>query len=237
MTVQSNSVAVLALLTISNLCVGDDWPQWRGPRRDNISNETGLLQQWPKEGPPLSWRVEGLGTGIASIAVRDGAIFVLGYVGEHEYLTALDETTGRRRWATRLGPAVRENRLMRHRCQRMPTVDEELVFALSGTGSLCCLRVEDGVEVWRKDYAKDFQVTPPRYGILDNPLVDGDRLICMPGGPKSALVALNKQSGEVIWKCSTPGLGYGTFAPGSPGGVKQYVASVAKGLVGVSAES
>lgn len=213
-----------------------DWPQWRGPKRDNVSTEVGLLKEWPEGGPPLAWRVEGIGTGIASIAVREGTIYGLGYIGDHEYLTALGEKTGRRRWTTRVGPAVREHPYMRHRCQRMPTVDKEYLYALNGHGQLCCLRTDNGSEIWRKDYAKDFGVKRRTWGILDYPLVDGDRLICLPGGPMWAMVALDKTTGKVIWKCPTAGTDYSSFVVAELGGVRQYVACVAEGVVGVSAK-
>lgn len=234
--------SAFALLFLCLPCVAAepqryDWPQWRGPGRANISQETGLLKEWPEDGPPLALRVEGVGMGIASIAVRDGTIYVPGFIAEHEYLTALDESTGKRRWVTRIGPAVREHRFMRHRCQRAPAVDQDHVYWVTGQGQLVCLRTDTGTEVWRRDYTNDFEVRSPTYGILDSPLVDGDRLICLPGGAKSAIVALNKKSGAVIWKCAVPGISYGAFAPGDLGGVRQYLATVAAGLVGVSAES
>jgi outer membrane protein assembly factor BamB len=213
-----------------------DWPQWRGPNRDNVSAEVGLLKEWPEGGPPLVWRVEGIGTGIASIAVREGTIYALGYIGDHEYLTALGEKTGRRRWTTRVGPAVREHPYMRHRCERMPTVDKEFVYALNGHGQLCCLRTDNGGEIWRKDYGKDFGVERRTWGILDYPLVDGDRLICLPGGPMWAMVALDKITGEVIWKCQTAGTDYSSLVVAELGGVRQYVACVAEGVIGVSAK-
>src|SRR5262245_42291033 len=103
--------------------VPGSWPQWRGPARTGISPDTGRLMKWPDDGPPLVWKVQGLGEGVASVAVAGGRIYTLGYQGEDEYVTALDETTGKKVWAKRIGAAVKEATVMRWLSQRTPTVD------------------------------------------------------------------------------------------------------------------
>src|SRR4051794_32859360 len=88
-----------------------DWPQWRGPRRDNISTDTGLLQSWPEQGPPLAWSVEGIGMGISAVAVSNGQVYTLGYFNDLEYVTALNEQSGERLWTTAIGPSAEESPL------------------------------------------------------------------------------------------------------------------------------
>jgi len=247
-----------------------DWPQWRGPNRDNISLEKGLLKEWPDSGPPLLWRAEGIGRGIASVAVAEGAIFTIGYhfpgpnqeiddsqnrsrlpqprraafdrrrgVPQGEYLMSLDATSGELRWATRIGNAVFENHVMRWLSQRTPTVDEGRVFIVTAGGELVCISTADGAELWRRNYEKEFQGSKGWWGFCDYPLVDGDRLVCVPGGNDATIVALNKASGELEWKCAIPdaeGNVYAATIPCVLGGIRQYVACFDGGLVGVSAE-
>jgi outer membrane protein assembly factor BamB/SAM-dependent methyltransferase len=215
------------------------WPQWRGPDRSNMSRETGLLPKWPEGGPPLVWTASGLGEGVASVAVAGGRVFTFGYRGDDERVTALDEATGKKLWDVRIGPAVKENPLMRWMCQRTPTVDDDRLYAFTARGELVCLQSADGKEVWRKDYPKDFQGKTGPWGYCDRPLVDGDRLICVPGNINAAVVALNKKTGDVIWKCAIPDgrpAGYAATVVAEVGGVRQYIAFPLGGVVAVSAE-
>ena len=119
------------------------WPQWRGPNRDNISTEKGLLKNWPEGGPLLDWHIDGIGEGIASVSIANGRMYTVGYVDESEYALALDRRTGELAWASRLGPAVGENRLMRWLSQRSPTVDIGRVYVMRADGDLVCLQATD----------------------------------------------------------------------------------------------
>jgi outer membrane protein assembly factor BamB len=110
---RTTAIALLLVTCKLSITTADDWPQWRGPNRGNISKETGLLKEWPKAGPPLVWEVKGLGNGIASPAVAGKHIYTLGYIDDSEYVTALDKQTGERIWATRIGAAVKEHPYMR----------------------------------------------------------------------------------------------------------------------------
>jgi outer membrane protein assembly factor BamB len=215
------------------------WPQWRGPDRTNVSKETGLLKTWPKDGPPLAWKVQGLGEGVASVAVTGGRVFTLGHVGNDELVTALEETTGKKAWSARLGPSVKENPVMRWLSQRTPTIDGDRLYAMTARGELICLKVEDGKELWRKDYRADFGGKLQAFGWCDRPLVDGDNLICAPGGEQATVVALNKKTGAVVWKCPVPGGyagGYSTSVVAKLGGVRQYVLFLTGAVIGVSTD-
>ncbi len=215
------------------------WPQWRGPIRDNVSTETGLLKKWPKDGPPLLWRVEGLGEGIASVSIAGGRVVTLGYRNELEYVTAVSAETGKQLWMTAIGRAVAENRLMRWLGQRTPTLDEDRVYAVRSDGDLVCLHLENGRELWRKSYTKDFGAARPGWGICDYPLVDGEKLICSPAGREATMVALHKKNGELIWKTNIRDGGRSSYAAAvvtEGGGLRQYVTYLRKGLVGVAAK-
>jgi hypothetical protein len=104
------AVIVLSVWAVAAAQVGGDWPQWRGPNRDGISKETGLLKQWPENGPPLVWKAAGAGTGYSSLAISNGRIYTIGLRGDREYVIAFDVATGKQIWATPHGTAYRDSR-------------------------------------------------------------------------------------------------------------------------------
>lgn len=218
---------------------GGYWPQWRGPNRDNVSTGTGLLQQWPEGGPPLLWQAKGLGTGIACLAVADGRIYTVGYQDKSEFAVALDEQTGQLAWATRIGPEVAENRLMRWLAQRSPTVDGDRVYFLTYSGELLCLRAAGGETLWQTSYVNDFGARRHSWGMADYPLVDGERLICAPCGKDATLVALDKNTGNTVWTTfvpHNPRRGFAGTVISEAVGVRQYVTFLGNAVVGVSAQ-
>jgi outer membrane protein assembly factor BamB len=210
-----------------------EWPQWRGPNRDGIAHSTGLLDQWPEQGPPLLWQTRGLGSGYSSVAVTGGRIYTQGNRNGVK-LICLDAEDRRELWSAQLGGGNDPT--------GAPTVDGDLVFAEDNDGNLICVKIETGEEVWRKNFNRDFGGGRPNWGFSESPLVDGDRLICTPGGPDAMLAALDKRTGEVVWTCASPreGRGHGGAGYSSPvisqaGGVKQYVQLTGKGVIGVRA--
>jgi len=216
-----------------------NWPQWRGPDRSNRSEDVGLLQKWPDGGPPLSWRVDGLGDGIASIAMADGRIFTSTTYRENEFAVALDEETGQRLWATRIAAAVPENSLMRWLSQRTPTVDGNRLFVFTNSAWLVCLNAQSGEIAWRISYASEFGTSRGAWGFCDRPLVDGDKLICVPGGSQATLVALDKRTGKVLWKKlleSRERNGYASTLLVQTNGLKQYVVFLTNGLASFAAD-
>jgi outer membrane protein assembly factor BamB len=215
-----------------------DWPQWRGPDRSNLSLETGLLKKWPPEGPPLEWTVTGLGDGIASVAIQHGRLVTLRNKDEMEHVIALDALTGELQWAASLAPATRQSPLMRWLSPRTPTLDGERVYALSSGGDLVCLQALDGKLVWRKSYTEHFLAQSHTWGFCDYMLVDGEKLIVTPGGPDASVAALNKYTGEVLWKSLVPEGGRAAYAATlvtAPDGVRQYVTFLQGALVGIDA--
>jgi outer membrane protein assembly factor BamB len=217
-----------------------DWSRWRGPNGDGISQETGLLDGWPAGGPPLAWRTKGLGSGYGSVAVAGGKIYVMGDMRGRTWISARKVEDGSEAWQTEIGPGGGPN------CT--PTVAGDLVFGLSDSGDLACLKTEDGSLVWSKNYGRDFGVDGrPGWGFSESPLVDGDVLVCTPGNNEALLAALNKKTGEVIWKTKVTGdvlgnrghdgAGYASIVISNAGGVKQYVTLVGKAVVGVEAKT
>ena len=184
-----------------------DWPQFNGPLRDRICREEGLLQQWPEGGPKLLWKLEGLGRGFSTVAIAGGRIFTMGDLGDDEqqesqFVLAYDLHTRQRLWSTKVGLPFETG----PRCT--PTVDGERLYALGTEGALVCLEVETGKILWQRNLVDDFagQIMSV-WKYCESPLVDGGRVICTPGGADAAMVALDKMTGEVIWKCAIPALG------------------------------
>jgi outer membrane protein assembly factor BamB len=239
--------AGLAVLTIiiaspSPATAQPDWPRFRGPQCDGICTETGLLQELPEDGPELLWQMKGCGTGYSSITIVDGTIYTMGDRGDGDqraqYAIAFDLESRNERWATRVGPPHSDG----PRCT--PTVDGDLVFVLGTSGDLMCLESDSGKVRWQKNMADDVggkMMSVWKWS--ESPLVDGDKLVCTPGVPDAGLVALDKKTGDVIWKTRLPdlgnsgkdGAGYTSMVAADIDGVRQYVTIIGRGAVGVSA--
>ena len=219
-----------------------DWPQWRGPHRDAHSAETGLLQEWPKDGPRLLWQAQELGYGYSTPSVVGDRIYLLSNEGlTNEFAVALSTKDGSRVWSAKLGKVGHPEQDPNYPAARStPTVDGKLLYALGSDGDLVCLERANGREHWRKNLRADFGGKYGEWAYAESPLVDGQALICTPGGSNATMVALNKTTGEVLWKCATPegdDAGYASAVAAEFSGVKQYVQFLAKGLVGVEATS
>jgi outer membrane protein assembly factor BamB len=216
----------------------EDWPQWRGVNRDAISHEKGLLQEWPKAGPKQAWKATGLGKAYSSVAVANGRIFTMGDLEgpeKGEAVIALQASGGKKIWSAKVGEPWSDGG---PRCT--PTVDGDRVYGLSPHGDLVCFTTAAGKELWRKDLQKDFGGhMMSGWGYSESPLVDGDKLICTPGGKEATLIALDKKTGKVIWKCQVPGgdgAAYSSIIAADIDGQRQYVQFLGKGVVGVAAK-
>lgn len=217
------------------------WNQWRGPNRDGISTEKGLLESWPDEGPAIVYSVKGLGTGMASVAIANGKILTMGNKDGNTRVVCLDQSNGEIEWSTPFTPAKGDPN-----CS--PTVDlaSGLVYALSNDGVLVCCKLDGGDAVWETSFTKDFGgKIETVWGYSESPLVDGDLLICTPGAPDAMVAALNKKTGEVVWKGKAPvgklkgndGAGYSSAIISNASGVKQYVQLIGHGIVSYDAKT
>ena len=214
------------------------WPSFGGPNRDNRSTETGLLKAWPQGGPPLAWSTQGLGEAYSSVSVADGRVFTMGNRGDSEMIIALSLDAGRELWATENGAAFRES--SGNGPRGTPTVDGDRVYALGGNGDLSCVNASDGQVRWKQNILRTYGASNIQWGISESPLIDGDLLICSPGGRNATVVALNKNTGREVWRSMVPGSPKASYA--SPilaevGGVRQYVVFTANGVVGVNAKN
>ncbi|HWS54147.1 MAG TPA: PQQ-binding-like beta-propeller repeat protein [Pyrinomonadaceae bacterium] len=190
---------------------GGEWPQWRGPNRDGVSQETGLLKQWPEGGPPLAWKAAGAGKGYSSVAVSKGRIYTMGLRGDKEYVIAFDAATGKEVWATPHGAAYHDDRGDGPR--GTPTVDGDRLYSLGGNGDLSAIDAKTGKIVWSLNVLQKFGGKNISWGISESPLVLGDRLLVNAGGPDASIVALSKKDGAVLWKTQSDKAGYSSAVP------------------------
>jgi outer membrane protein assembly factor BamB len=224
----------------------NDWPQFHGPNRDAKCTETGLLKQWPENGPKLLWKLTGLGRGYSTVAIADGRLLTTGDrktegQGESQFIIAYDLASRKELWATRVGPPHDDGGP-----RSTPTIDGGLAYAIGTDGDLVCVETATGKLRWKKNFAKDFSgQMMSGWKFSESPLVDGDKVVCTPGGKQATLVALDKKTGEVIWECAVPslgdrgadGAGYSSMIAAEIGGVRQYVQVFGRGLIGVAADS
>ena len=195
----------VATFTQIALCGQFDWPQWQGPERTAHSKETSLLKAWPKDGPPLAWKVKGLGGGDSTPSIAAGRIYGMSHRGSDEFVWALSEQDGKEIWAVRIAPAQAQNfPQSKEGPSATPTVDGDRLYVMGLAGNVACLQVADGKVVWQRSLVVDFGGRSPMWNFRESPLVDDDKVICTPGGAETTMVALNKLTGETIWKTFVP---------------------------------
>ena len=178
-----------------------DWPQFRGPNRDGVSKETGLLQEWPKDGPRLLWTYDQAGLGYSGPSVVGDRLYTTGGRGDSEYVFALDLKAAdgkvKELWSAKIGPLFTwKGNSWGIGPNVAPTVDGDVVYALGGFGDLVCVEAAGGKERWRTSLPRDLggevnpigggaeNPTPLGWGYAMAPLVDGEQLICVPGGKR-----------------------------------------------------
>ncbi|MCI0338221.1 MAG: PQQ-like beta-propeller repeat protein [Acidobacteria bacterium] len=222
-------------LTIGAPAPGAEWPQWRGPERNGLSPDKGLIKQWPSAGPPQAWSISNLGEGYGSLAVVGERIYVQGTTGAASAVFCLNRADGKAIWSASLGPMVREGRGNGPRST--PTVDEDRVYALTENGDLACLRARDGSRIWSKNILREFGGDNPGWLISESPLVDGNRLVVTPGGRGAGIVALDKMTGNMIWttKDLSDQAAYSSCIAADIGGVRTIMNFTSRSAVGVRA--
>ena len=214
-----------------------DRPQWRGPDRTGVSQEPDLISSWPQRGPRLLWTSESAGSGYSGPSIVGNQLFCQGADANQEFVFALDVQTGKQIWRTPYckcyrtgwGDGPRSN----------PAVDGDKIYVIGGGGDIACLETATGAIRWQKSMQKDLQgQMMSGWGYCESPLVDGDQFVCSPGGPKGTLAALNKQTGEVLWRSEELKdlAAYSSIIVATVSGVRQYIQMTAKGIVGVDAK-
>lgn len=231
------------ILALAVFCLAADWPGWRGPNRDAIFPETGLMKSWPSGGPALEWKAQGLGAGFSSLSIVGNRIYTMGDRGDSQYVLALDLANGKEAWATKIGPAWDDNDAPGPR--GTPTVDGDSVYAIGTEGQVVCLDRASGAMRWQKSMTRDYNgqmMSVWRWA--ESPLVDGSRLLFTPGNFDAMVVAVDKRTGKDLWRASvgrisgagSNGAGYSSIVTSDAAGVHQYIQLIGRGLVGIRAE-
>ncbi|MBM3838763.1 MAG: polyvinylalcohol dehydrogenase [Verrucomicrobia bacterium] len=212
-----------------------DWPQWRGPDRTDVSKETGLLKQWPEGGPKRVWLYENAGAGYSGPSISESKLFTMGTRDESEILLALDAQSGKELWAAKVGPVFAERRGDGPR--GTPTVDGTRVYAMGGRGDLICADVGDGRVLWRES-TRNLGGGIPNWGYTESVLVDGNLVVCTPGGGRGTIAALDNTNGKLVWQSKefTEAAHYSSIIVAEPNGVRQYIQLTASYVAGVSAK-
>jgi len=216
----------------------NDWPRWRGPNQDDISPDTGLLDSWPEGGPERIWMNRNAGFGYAGFSIVGDQLFTMGQEQVDEgaqFVLCLNAETGEEIWRTRTGQGYANN--WGGGPRSTPTVDGERVYALDARGQLVCLQKDSGQIVWQQSLT-DFGGKVPQWGYSESLLVDGDQVVCTPGGGQGAIMAFDKSSGEPRWQCSelTTGAHYSSPVKAEIDGQDQYVQLLQNALVSVSSQ-
>lgn len=214
-----------------------DWPQWRGPHRDDVSTETGLLKSWPEGGPPRSWLFENCGVGYSGPAIVGDRLYIMGGRDGDDQLIALNSHSGEELWAATIAPMLDTDN-MHHwgdGARGTPTVDGDRIYAIGSQGTVVCVNAAGGDVLWTKSMTEDFGGKTPSWGYCESPLVYGDLVLCTPGGEKGSIVALNKETGDVIWQSEdlTKDTGYSSIVVLRDGATEQLVQLTPEQLVGL----
>lgn len=213
------------------------WPQFHGPNRDSISEEKSLLQKWPEGGPGLVWTAKGLGHGFSTVSIAEGSIYTAGNIEDDTIITALD-MGGAIRWQVKNGkawttaPAYPGTR-------GTPTVNDGRVYHESPHGNVICLDAKTGETVWELNILDTFNAKNIRWALAESLLIDGDNVICNPGGPQASLVALNKRTGAVVWKApsTNEAAGYASPILFEHEGLRIIAALTSRSIIGVNADT
>jgi outer membrane protein assembly factor BamB len=198
-----------------------EWFQWRGPNRDGISAETGLLQEWPKSGPAQVWKVAGAGNGYSSFSTSGGRLYTLGARSGNEYVIALDRATGKKVWETLNGRRYENDRGDGPRST--PTVDGDRLYVLGGSGDLTCLDAATGKKIWSINIVQKFGGVNPYWGYSESPLIVGDRILVNAGGRRASIVAVAKADGSTLWQQHNDGAGYSSPVLMRTGSLNQVI--------------
>ncbi len=232
-----SSLFAVCSLTLFSIAASEgadyNWPQWRGPDRSDVSKETGLLKTWPDGGPKRVWLYDKAGLGYGGPAIAGGKLFTMGARDESEFLICIDANTGKELWASQIGGKL-ENK-WGDGPRATPTVDGDRVYAMGGRGILMCAKVADGKSLWTVTM-ESLGGKIPGWGYTESVVVDGNQVVCTPGGAQGAIAALDKMTGKPIWQSKdfTDGAQYASIVPATINGEAQYVQLTMQHVVGIS---
>jgi outer membrane protein assembly factor BamB len=227
-------VAAAVVVSAAALHAASDAPQWQGPNRTRISTETGLLPEWPTNGPAVVWTASGLGAGFGSMNIAGDRVYVQGMRDRRSVVVALNRADGKEVWSKALGAAQTNN--MGPGPRGTPAVDGDRLYVLTENGDLACLKT-DGTAVWQRNILRDFGGSQLQWLVSESPLVDGAHVVVSPGGRGAGMVKLDKMTGQTVWtsKELSDHAAYASIIAADIQGVRTYLTFTASAGVGVRA--
>ena len=239
-SVENPFMIMMVLWAITGMKMNaQDWPQWRGPQREGISQEHNLNLDWSEKKPPLLWVFREAGGGYTAPTIVGTTLYSQGAADGSDFAFALDTETGTLIWKQNLGKEYVDYQNRGKGARGSVTVDEGKLYMIRGGGQIHCLSATDGKMLWQKDFIPDFGgKIMSDWGYSESPLVDGNLVICSPGGDNGSIVALNKNNGEVVWRSSelTDKCTYSSPIVANVDGIKQYIQLTEKCVAGVAAK-
>jgi len=227
--------SLLFIVCAATTVAAGDWPQWRGPNRDNQSTETGLYRTWPAGGPKVLWKTP-VAEGYAGVAIKAGRLYLNDYdIAKKEHVTrCLSMADGKEIWRWSYSVDIRPN----HGITRtVPTVSDRFVFVLDPKCQFHAFDIKTGKLVWQKNLVQEYKVTIPGWYAGQNPLLDGDRVIVATGGA-ALVVAFDQATGKEVWRSPNPGkdvMSHSSLMAATIGGVRQYLYMTPNKIVAVAA--
>ena len=233
---------MIGVVCLSNSLKAADWPQWRGPDRNAHSDELLASTDWEKNPPKHLWTASGFGEGYASVAIVKGTLYTLGNTDGGQAVIAAKAEDGSILWKKVITDANPKHDLKGSRCT--PSVDGDHLYVVTSNGSIACLKADNGDVLWQRQFSDWDGKMMSGWGYSESPLVDGDRVLCTPGGPDALVVCLDKMTGKEIWACKPAfegkagkdGAGYSSIVISNALGIKQYVQLTGRGLIGMRAD-
>lgn len=233
---------LMSLLSLGTILRAADWPQWRGPLRNAQSDESLASTDWKTNPPKHLWTTSGFGEGYASVSVVNGTLYTVGNTDGGQSVIAAKADDGSILWKKVLTASNPEHKHEGSRCT--PSVDGDRLYVVTSDGSIACLKSANGDLVWQRKFSDWNGKMMSVWGFAESPLVDGDRVLCTPGGPDALVVCLDKMTGKEIWACKSKfeggngkdGAGYSSIVVSNALGIRQYVQLTGRGLIGIRAQ-
>ena len=231
-------LSFIVMTAISGMALNaQDWSKWRGNNHDAVVKDASINLDWTKKRPALLWTFREAGSGYSSPVIVGTTLYMSGATDGSEFAFAMDAQTGNLKWKQAFGEKYVQDRGDGPR--GTIAVDGDKLYLIHGAGLIYCLSATDGKILWHRDFVKDFDgKIMSKWGYSESPLVDGELVVCTPGGSKGTLVALDKNSGATVWLCKewTDEAGYSSPIVAEVNGVRQYIQQSSKGVAGVSAK-
>jgi outer membrane protein assembly factor BamB len=253
MSFRNITLAAIVTLALASVATADDWPQWMGPKRDNVWRETGIVEKFPEGGPKTLWRTP-INGGYAGPAVADGKVYVMDRIlakgvvnpedpfdtkqkiNSTERVQCLNAKDGKQIWKHEYPCPYQISYPAGPRCT--PLVHEGKVYTLGAMGNLICFEVDSGKVVWEKDFKETYKAKPALWGYASHPIIDGKKLITLVGGEGSHVVAFDKDTGKELWKAGDQKeTGYSPVLFTEAGGKRQMIVACPKAVYSVNPES